>query len=87
MRSIFASCIACFTAAAVASIWAARPISCGSKSRVAAMPMASRFSPFGDPAGVGVRAKMVACGLSTPSVPPDTTMAIRRSTSAGVVRR
>ena len=48
MRSMPASAIACFTAAAVASIWAARPISWGSKSRVAAMPMASRFSPSGD---------------------------------------
>ncbi len=77
-----ASAMAIRTARAVSSIWAARPSSSGRKARVCEMPTARRFAPpF--PVAALRRVNTEACGLSTPSVPPDITMATRASTSSG----
>jgi hypothetical protein len=67
------------TAAAVSSIWGARPISSGAKSRVRPMPMASRGPDDG--AAAASRQNTRRCGDSPPSVPPDITIATRFSIS------
>ena len=62
------------------------PTSSGAKSRVTAIPSASRLPPA--PAGwAALRVNTVACGLSTPSVPPDHTNAIRLATSSAELPR
>ena len=72
-----ASAMAARTAAAVASICAPRPISCGRKSRVWAMPSTSRLPGRAWAASTCRRVKTVKWGESTPSVPPDITRATR----------
>ena len=81
-----ASAIAAATAFVVSVSCAFRPISSGRKLRVWAMPILSRL-PAGafcaTPLSDSLRVKTVICGLSTPSVPPDMTKAIRSSTRIG----
>ena len=65
--------IATFTASATFSIIAVRPMSSGSRTSLIANPTVSRDSSDGS---ASVVAKIVACGLITPSVPPDHTIGI-----------
>src|SRR5664280_3374297 len=67
-----ASFIATFTAAATFSTIAGRPISSGSNSALGAVPIARRDLAAGPV--LSLRAKMVACGVITPSQPPDHTI-------------
>src|ERR1700722_14884076 len=79
-----ASACARLTAAATSRASASVPTSSGAKSRVTATPKASRFPcAFSE----GARVNSVACGLSTPSVPPDQTKATRFRTSSGETPR
>src|SRR2546430_1503735 len=71
-----ASAIAARTARAVSWICGWRPISSGRKSRVNAMPIASRLPAVRSWAPAGRRVKSVMCGDSTPSGPPDMTNAV-----------
>ena len=72
--------IATFTASATFSTIATRPMSSGCSTSLIAKPTVSRGSSLGS---ASVVAKMVAWGLSTPSVPPDQTMGICFTCSAG----
>ena len=71
------------TVSAVAATWAARPISSGANRRVRPMPIASRLPPPAGGAGASSRVNTSRCGDSPPSVPPDMTIATRRSMSPG----
>jgi hypothetical protein len=62
--------IAARTASATLVTIAVRPMSSGSSCSLIANPTVSRGSSLGS---ASVVAKIVACGLSTPSVPPDQT--------------
>jgi hypothetical protein len=53
---------------------ATRPISSGSSGSLIANPTVSRGSSVASTAPAGTVAKIVACGESTPSVPPDHTI-------------
>ena len=53
---------------------AGRPMSSGKISALIAVPMASRDFAAGP--ALALRAKIVACGVMTPSQPPDQTMGI-----------
>ena len=59
---------------------ATRPMSSGRSTSLIAKPTVSRGSSEGS---ASVVAKIVACGLITPSVPPDHTIGIWRTCSAG----
>ena len=77
--------IATFTASATLVTIAVRPMSSGSSCSLIAKPTVSRGSSDG---GVGhssggTVAKIVACGLITPSVPPDHTIGTCLTWSAG----
>ncbi len=72
--------MATFTASATFSIIGVRPISSGSSFSLIAKPTVSRRSSVGS---ASVVAKIVACGLSTPSVPPDQTIGTCLTCSAG----
>ena len=74
--------IATFTAAATFSIIPRRPISSGSSGSLIAKPTVSRGSSVGTTSSSGTVAKIVACGLITPSVPPDQTIGISLTASA-----
>ena len=69
-----ASRIAAFTPSATFSTIAGRPISSGSNSALIAVPMVRRDA-VGRPVA-GVLANTVACGVITPSQPPDHTIGI-----------
>ena len=79
-----ASAWARLTAAATSRTSASVPTSSGAKSRVTAIPSASRPPPDG---AAALRVKIVACGLRTPSVPPDQTKAMRLATSSAEMPR
>jgi hypothetical protein len=66
--------IASRTAVATFPIIARRPISSGRIGSLIAYPTVSRGSSVGTASAAGTVAKMVACGDSTPSVPPDQTI-------------
>ena len=72
--------IATFTASATLETIATRPMSSGSSFSLIAKPTVSRCSSVGS---ASVVAKIVACGEITPSVPPDHTIGIWRTWSAG----
>ena len=74
--------IATFTAAATLVIIALRPMSSGSSTSLIAKPTVSRGSSDGTTSASGTVAKIVACGLITPSVPPDHTIGISLTASA-----
>src|SRR5215468_4328002 len=76
-----ASFMAAETPSAVASICTLRPISSAAKARVSPMPMARRL-PAAAVSAVS-RQNTSRWGESPPSVPPDMTMATRRSISDG----
>ncbi len=79
--------IATRTASATLVIIAARPISSGSRCSLIAKPTVSRGSSrLGSSSATSVVAKIVACGLITPSVPPDQTIGISFTWSAGAPR-
>src|SRR2546430_11762797 len=80
-ESIPASSIARRTPSAATLACPAVPNSSGSRSRVYAVPTVKRFCPRGAPRS-GWRVKIVACGLITPSVPPDQMMGTCRATSS-----
>jgi hypothetical protein len=82
-----ARAIASFTPAATFSIMGRRPISSGSNGSLIAKPTVSRGSSVTGAASRGTVAKMVACGESTPSVPPDHTIGTCRTSSIGRVPR
>ena len=69
-----ASRIASFTAAATFSTIAGRPMSSGSSTALIAVPITSRAFEAGPV--LSLRAKTVACGVMTPSQPPDHTIGI-----------
>ena len=71
------------TAAATFSIIGVRPMSSGSSGSLIANPTVSRGSSVGVTASAGSVANTVACGDSTPSVPPDQTIGICFTSSAG----
>ena len=71
-----ASFIAAFTASATFSTMAGRPMSSGNSSTLIAVPMASRDFDAGPV--LPLRANTVACGVITPSQPPDHTIGILR---------
>ena len=76
--------IATFTASATLVIIAVRPMSSGSSCSLIAKPTVSRGSSDGASASSGgTVAKIVACGLITPSVPPDHTIGTCLTWSAG----
>ena len=67
--------IASFTASATFETIAVRPMSSGASTSLIANPTVSRgSSSAGSSSGVSTVAKIVACGLMTPSVPPDHTI-------------
>lgn len=68
--------MASFTASATLVIMAVRPMSSGSRTSLIANPMDSRGSDVAAADSAGTVAKIVACGLMTPSVPPDQTIGI-----------
>ncbi len=68
------------TASATFSIIDTRPMSSGSSCSLIAKPTVSRGSSEGS---ASVVAKIVACGLITPSVPPDQTIGTSLTCSAG----
>ena len=72
--------IATFTASATLLTIATRPMSSGSSTSLIANPTVSRGSSVGS---ASVVAKIVACGLITPSVPPDHTIGTCLTCSAG----
>ncbi len=79
--------IATFTAAATFSTMLTRPISSGSSGSLIAKPVVRRGSAFdGSSSATSVVAKMVACGLITPSVPPDQTIGISLTLAASAPR-
>ena len=59
-----------------------RPISSGSSCSLIAKPTVSRGSSVAGAWSAGIVAKMVACGESTPSVPPDQTIGTCLTSSA-----
>ena len=63
-------------------IIAVRPMSSGSSGSLIANPTDSRGSSVTSAASGGTVAKIVACGLSTPSVPPDHTIGTCATASA-----
>ena len=63
-------------------IIAARPMSSGSSTSLIAKPTVSRGSSVCTAWSGGSVAKIVACGLITPSVPPDHTIGICLTSSA-----
>ena len=67
-----ASFIAAFTPSATFSTMAGRPISSGNSSTLMAVPIASRDFDAGPV--LPLRANTVACGVITPSQPPDQTI-------------
>ena len=69
-----ASFIAAFTASATFSTIAGRPMSSGSSSTLIAVPIASRDLDAGPV--LLLLANTVACGVMTPSQPPDQTIGI-----------
>ena len=69
-----ASFIAAFTASATFSTIASRPMSSGNNSALSAVPIASRDLSAGPV--LPLRANIVACGVMTPSQPPDHTIGI-----------
>ena len=69
-----ASFIAAFTASATFSTMAGRPMSSGKSSTLIAVPMASRDFDAGPV--LPLAANTVACGVMTPSQPPDHTIGI-----------
>ena len=73
--------IATFTASATLVTIATRPMSSGSSTSLIAKPTVSRGSSVGSTRRCV--AKIVACGLITPSVPPDQTIGICLTWSAG----
>ena len=75
--------IATFTASATLVIIAVRPMSSGSSCSLIANPTVSRGSSVCSASPSGTVAKIVACGLITPSVPPDHTIGTCRTWSAG----
>ncbi len=79
--------IATFTASATLVIIAVRPMSSGSSCSLIAKPTVSRGSSDGarssGSSSGGTVAKIVACGLITPSVPPDHTIGTCLTASAG----
>jgi hypothetical protein len=75
-----ASRMASFTAAATFSTMAGRPMSSGKSSALIAVPMASRDFDAGPV--LSFRAKTVACGVITPSQPPDHTMGIAATSAS-----
>ncbi len=70
MPAIF---IASRTPAATFSTMAGRPMSSGRMTSLIATPTETRGSSEGSTLEGSTEAKIVACGLSTPSVPPDHT--------------
>ena len=62
------------TPSATFSIMAGRPMSSGRSSALSAVPMARRDLLAGPV--LALRAKIVACGVITPSQPPDQTIGI-----------
>ena len=68
--------IATRTASATLVIIATRPMSSGSSTSLIAKPTVSRGSSVGSTLPAGSVANTVACGDSTPSVPPDQTIGI-----------
>ncbi len=67
-----ACCMAAFTPAASFSTMASRPISSGKSSALIAVPITRRDFDAGPISPL--RANTVACGVITPSQPPDHTM-------------
>jgi hypothetical protein len=61
---------------------AVRPMSSGSSSSLIAKPTVRRGSSVCGADSAGTVAKMVACGLITPSVPPDQTIGTSLTSSA-----
>jgi hypothetical protein len=74
--------MAMLTASATLVIIGVRPISSGSSCSLIAKPTVSRGSSVAFTASSGTVAKTVACGLMTPSVPPDHTIGICLTSSA-----
>ena len=74
--------IATFTASATLETIATRPMSSGSSTSLIAKPTVSRGSSVCSARSAGTVAKIVACGLSTPSVPPDHTIGTCLTSSA-----
>src|SRR3954469_19597951 len=70
------------TASATLLTIAVRPMSSGSSTSLIANPTVSRGSSVRSARSAGTVAKIVACGLSTPSVPPDQTIGTRPTSSA-----
>ena len=75
--------IATFTASATLVIIGVRPMSSGSSCSLIAKPTVSRGSSDATASSGGTVAKIVACGLITPSVPPDHTIGTCLTWSAG----
>jgi hypothetical protein len=69
------------TATATLLIMGTRPISSGSNGSLIANPTVSRGSSVLAAWSAGMVANTVACGDSTPSVPPDQTIGICRTCS------
>ena len=74
--------MASFTASATLVIMAVRPMSSGCSTSLIANPMDSRGSDVAIADSEGTVAKIVACGLMTPSVPPDQTIGISATAAA-----
>ena len=76
--------MATFTASATLVTIPDRPMSSGSSTSLIAKPTVSRSSSVWAASSSGTVAKIVACGLMTPSVPPDQTIgtSLTRSGSA-----
>ena len=74
--------IATRTASATLVTIAVRPMSSGSSTALIAKPTVSRGSSVGSARSAGSVANTVACGLSTPSVPPDQTIGTSATSSA-----
>jgi len=77
-----AAAIASLTAAATLVIIAVRPMSSGSSCSLMATPTVRRGSSVCRAFSAGTVAKIVACGLMTPSVPPDQTMGMSPTAAA-----
>ena len=74
--------MATLTASATLLIIATRPMSSGSSTSLIANPTVNRGSSEPAACSTGTVAKTVACGDSTPSVPPDQTIGICLTSSA-----
>ena len=75
--------IATRTASATLVTIATRPMSSGASTSLIANPTVRRGSSVGSASLSGTVAKTVACGLITPSVPPDHTIGTWLTWSAG----